>query len=414
MIGGGPAGYVAAISAIQLNGKVVLVEVDEVGGTCLNRECIPTKALLETVKMLKLLNKMRSHGLEAGDVRFNVKNSIARSRGIVNKIVNGVKYLLESYDVNVIKGRRVILNPTTVKVVLGINGKNVITSDEFFTLEDIPGRVLVIGGRAVGVELSTIPNGLGVKTILVGIMEQLIPGEDRDIAKYLERNLRSNGIKFYTRPKVLEIKSHNGKVVHVMKPDGSVEKFNVVFVVVATGRKPNVENLGVEAVNVNVERGAIVVEEHMRTSTPNIYAAGDVVGGYMLAHVASHEGMVAAENVMGLDSKISYDSIPRCIYSIPEVSSVGLSEGEAISRGFKVSTGKFMFTANGRALTMDETEGYVKMIVDSETRRTLGVQIIGAYASELITEAVFIIKNKLTVDGVSQHIHPHPTLSEAL
>lgn len=440
IVGGGPAGYTAAIRGAQLGAKVLLVEKDEIGGVCLNRGCIPTKTLLETSRLISILKNSGEYGVEVGSYKLDFEKLVSRKNFVVKKLVKGIEYLLESWDVKVLKGEGRIRDLETLKVKLksgsvetynfknlivatgsqpltlkvpGSNLKSVISSEQALELDELPEEVLIIGGGAVGVELATILSGLGSKITLVEIMPRILPFEDRDVSLRAGRTLKKRGIKLYTSSRLVKFKEEKNKNIAFLEtPRGTVE-LGYDVAIVAIGRKPTIEGLGLEGLGVNVERGRIVVDEHMKTSIPRIYAAGDVTGGYMFAHVAFQEGIVAVENCLGIDSTIDYTAVPRCIYSTPEIACVGLTEEEALKQGFKVVTGKFQVAASSRALTLGETEGFIKTVVDSVDDKILGVHAIAPNASEIISEYTMCIRLGLKVGEVEETIHPHPTVSEA-
>lgn len=440
VLGGGPAGYTAAIRGAQLGGRVLLVEKERVGGVCLNKGCIPTKTILETARLLQLLKKSAEYGVEVGSFNLDFKRLASRRRSVVEKLVSGIEYLLESWEVKVVRGegkikdyKNVIVKlengntetyqyenliiatgskPSELKVS-GVDGGGLVTSDEAVVLEEYPEKILIVGGGAVGVELAAIFSSLGLKVALVEIMPRILPLEDRDISNYMNRILRRNGVKVHVSSKLSKVKvSGDSKKAIIETPRGIVEE-EYDLGIVAIGRRPAIEGLGLENVNVETRDGKIVVDEHMRTSNPKIYAAGDVVGGYMFAHVAFQEAIVAVENIFGVGSKIDYSAVPRCIYSTPEIACVGLSEDEALKSGHEVSVGKFQIAASGRGLTLGETLGFIKAIVDARSNTILGVHAIAPNASEIISEYTLSLKLKLKVEDIKDTIHPHPTISEA-
>jgi len=446
IIGAGPGGYVAAIRASQLGGKVAVIEKGELGGTCVNRGCIPTKALVASAQLFHSVKKAGEFGIKSGEVSVDFSVIAKRKERIVRQLVSGIGQLFKSYDVEVIKGKgklteRIKDNLVEIDVEkddgsiekvmakkliiatgsvpaqipgISIDGRDVITSDQALELEEVPPSLLIVGGGVIGVEFASIFNSLGSKVIIVELLPRIIPTEDEEISEQLKKLLLKSGIEVNTGVKVKEIISDNGKKkVVIDTPEGREEKV-AQKVLIATGRKPYTEGLGLEKTGIGLEKGRILVNERMETNLPGIFAIGDVVGGVLLAHVASAEGIVASENAMGNQSKIDYRVIPNCIYSLPEVASVGLSEERAKEMGYEVAVGRFPFLANARATIMGERVGLVKIVADRKTDEILGVHIVGADATELIAEASVAIKAKVTTKDLERMIHGHPTLSEAI
>lgn len=434
VLGGGPGGYVAAIRASQLGGNVALIECDKLGGTCVNRGCIPTKALLESVKVYNLLRNAGDFGINVNDFSIDVKAVMGRAERISNEIAEKISVLMEKKGVNVIhgfgrikdvgvidvlgKGRvnaeKLILAPGSLPMkppIPGIEGRGVITSDEALRLEDLPERLAIIGGGVVGLEFSSIFAGMGVDVTVIEMMPHVLPGEDAEMSDYLSQLMREKGIKIHTNTKVSKIEDSNGGKL-VSASNG--KKFPADLVLLAVGRKPRIENLGLENIGVKTEGGKILVNERMETNVPGVYAVGDVIGGFMLAHVAMHEGIVAAENAMGLESKVDYRAVPRCVYTQPEAAFVGLTEEEAKKESGNVETALFPFSANGRAATLGEAKGVAKLVFDGELNEILGAQVVGPEASELIHEVVLAMKVEATVEDLADMIHAHPTLSETI
>ena len=440
IIGGGPAGYVAAIRASQLGGKVILIEKDSLGGTCLNRGCIPTKALLHSVEVLESVRKGKDYGINAGELIIDFTKIMNRKNTVVKTLVSGVQYLMRNNAIEVIKGTGKVISPTEVEVddgqkeniktdkiiltpgsipsvvpIPGVDGPGVITSDDALQLSEIPQTLLVIGGGAIGVEFATIFAKLGTKVTIVEMLPQIIPTEDQELAVSLKQALEKDGIKIFTGTQVSRIEDdpEGNKLVSVVTGEGE-QKLTAELVLVAVGRKPNIEGLGLEKIGIKTERGSIVVNERMETNIPGIYAAGDAIGGILLAHVASAEGEVAVENALGKDSVMDYRVVPRCIYTMPEVAAVGLTESQAKEKGLNLKVGKFPFTANPRALILGQPNGFVKVLSDAKSGEIFGVHIFGPQATELISEAALAMKMGATASEISSTIHAHPTLSEAI
>ena len=446
IIGAGPGGYVAAIRASQLGGKVAVIEKDELGGTCVNRGCIPTKALLASASLLNSVKKGAEFGIKSGEFSVDFSIITKRKERIVRQFVNGIAQLFKSYGIVLIKGRARLTeriedemieievekkDGSVEKVIakkliiatgsipaqipgISIDERDVITSDKALELEEVPSSLLIVGGGVIGVEFASIFNSLGSKVTIVELLERIIPTEDGEISEELKKFLVRSGIEVNTGVKVREIVSDNGKKKAIIEtPEGREERV-AQKVLIATGRKPYTEGLGLEKTGIGLEKGRILVNERMETNLPGIFAIGDVVGGVLLAHVASGEGIVAGENAMGNQSRIDYRVIPNCIYSIPEVASVGLSEERAKEMGYEVSVGRFPFLANPRATIIGERVGLVKILADSKTDEILGVHILGPDATELIGEACVAIKARVTTKDLERIIHAHPTLSEGI
>jgi len=446
IIGAGPGGYVAAIRASQMAGKVVVIEKDELGGTCVNKGCIPTKALLASVRLLNSVKKGSEFGIKS--VEFSVDFSIMtkRKERVVRQLVNGIAQLFKSYGIKLIKGEGRLTERIKDKLIeievekddgsvekviakklivatgsvpahipgISIDERDVITSDQALELEEVPSSLLIVGGGVIGVEFASIFNSLGSKVTIVELLERIIPTEDGEISEELKKFLVRSGIEVNTGVKVREIVSDNGKRKVIMEtPRGSEERV-AKKVLIATGRRPYTEGLGLEKTGIRLEKGRILVDERMETNLPGIFAIGDVVGGVLLAHVASAEGIVASENAMGNQLKIDYRVIPNCIYSIPEVASVGLSEDRAREMGYEVSVGRFPFLASAKATILGERIGMVKIVADRRTDEILGIHIVGPDATELIGEASLAIKARVTTKDLERIIHAHPTLSEVI
>ncbi len=446
IIGAGPGGYVAAIRASQLGGRVVVIEKDQLGGTCINRGCIPTKALLASAQVLNSVKRGSDFGIHSGEVSVDFSVIIKRKERIVKQFVSGIAQLFKSYGIVLIRGRGRLTerikdkmieievekdNGSVEKVVaekliiatgsvpaqipgISIDKLGVITSDEALELKEIPSSLVIVGGGVIGVEFASIFNSLGSKVTIVELLERIIPTEDREISEELKKFLVRSGIEVNTGVKVREIVSDNGKRKIVIDTPVEREERVAQKVLIATGRTPYTEGLGLEKVGIGLEKGKVLVNERMETNLPGVFAIGDVVGGVLLAHVASGEGIVAGENAMGAQSRIDYRVIPNCIYSIPEVASVGLSEEKAKEMGYEVSVGRFPFLANARATILGERLGLVKVLADRKNDEILGVNIVGPEATELIGEASVAIKARVTIKDLERIIHAHPTLSEGI
>ncbi|MGI6686502.1 MAG: dihydrolipoyl dehydrogenase [Bacillota bacterium] len=441
VIGGGPGGYVAAIRAAQLGAKVTLVEDDKVGGTCLNRGCIPTKALYKNAQIMHTLNKSSHFGIELKEYSLNMQKVQERKQNVVSRLCSGVEQLLKGNRVEVISGRGSLVDRNTVAVTTPTGGKElikakniliatgslpakipiagldlpgVITSNEALELDHVPKSMVIIGGGVVGIEFAGIFNSFGTQVTVVEFLPRILPPVDEEIVKRAAMYLKKQGIKIETGIKVKEIKEENGELKVLAEGKKGEQEFFGEMVLVSAGRSINIDGLNLDEVGVAYDRRGIKVNSRFETSVPGIYAIGDVIGGQMLAHVASDEGKAAVENMLGLEGHINYDAVPSCVFSFPEIASVGLTEEAAKERGISYLTGKFMFVANGKALTMGETDGLVKVVAEEETKKVIGVHILGPHASDLIHEGVLAVEHGLTTGEMGRAIHAHPTLAESV
>jgi dihydrolipoamide dehydrogenase len=441
IIGGGPGGYVAAIKAAHLGLKAVLVEKDKLGGVCLNRGCIPTKALVSTAEMLNHLQRAEEFGIQVKDYSFDFPAIMKRKDLITRRLSSGVEHLMKANQVRIVRGEGQIVEPRTVEVldadgqkeiiktkniiiatgssvmkllIPGLDVEGVITSDEALSLSELPSRILIVGGGVVGIEFAGIFKALGVEVTLVEMLPRILLPIDEEIARKLTQILKRKGIEILTDCKVKGIKkNHQNLEVLVSTIDGE-KKLETEKVLSAAGRVPELGNIDVQRLGIELDGKAIKVDEKMRTNIPGIYAVGDVVGKIMLAHVASREGIVAVENISGKEVLMDYKVVPNCVFSMPETASVGLTEDEAKKEKDNIKVSKFPFIANGKALGMGETEGMVKIIADSDTLELLGVHILGAHASDLIAEGALALSMEATIEEIINTIHAHPTLAEAI
>lgn len=432
VIGGGPAGYVAAIRASQLGGKVALIEKDVVGGTCLNRGCIPTKTYLknaETIENIKHSNR-RGIILEDLKMRIDMKKVVSEKNRVVQTLTTGIMSLLKSYGITTYRGigkigkdKKVIISNGQIiegrKIILaggskvarinipGIDSPLVITSDEILDLQEIPKRLIVIGGGVIGVELATVFNLYGSQVTIIEMEDMIVPTMDKDVSKELSKNLEAKGIKILTSTGVEKIEEIDNKLKIYLGNSDSIEGEKALL---SIGRVPDLDGVG--DISFQMERGRIKVNEYMETSIKDIYAPGDINGLNMLAHAAFKMGEASGANAMGENEKVNLSNVPKCIYTLPEVGSVGLTEDEARKK-YDVAIGRFNFGANGRALASGEGIGFVKVIVDKRYGEILGVHIIGPGAAEIINEAGALMEMEITVNEAVKIIHGHPTFSEA-
>ena len=433
VIGGGPAGYVAAIRAAQVGGKVAVIEKSELGGTCLNRGCIPTKTFLKNTEIIEGIEMSAKRGivLESEKFTVNMPKVVSLKNEIVKTLTNGVQGLLKSNSVKIFKGvgkidkdKNVVVNGEKVlktdKIILaggskvgtvnipGIESKKVLTSDDILDLQELPKSLVVIGGGVVGVELGQAYLSFGTEVTVVEMMDRIIPGVDREASETLRKALEKKGMKILTSAKINEIVDNGDKLI--IKVEGK-EDIIAEKALLSIGRVPDLEALG--EIDLEMERGKVKVDKFMETSVKGIYAPGDINGIKMLAHAAYRMGEVAAENaVLGNHKETKLATTPAAIYTIPEVAMVGLTEEQAKEK-YDINVGKFAFVGNGRALASGDTTGFIKVIADKKYGEILGVHIVGQSAAEIINEAASLMEMEITVDEVLKTIHGHPTFSEA-
>ena len=448
IIGSGPAGYTAAIRAGQLGLKTALIEKDSLlGGTCLHVGCIPTKALLFNAELWDHLKEAKEFGIEGVDSRrLNWAAIQERKSRIVNKHAKGLEFLMRKNKVETIKGYGKLSGPAQIGVLtveVTNNGKStplkaknvivstgsearmlpgleandrVLTNIEILALKDIPKSLVIVGAGAVGVEFASIFQSFGANVSLIEMLPRLVPVEDEDISKELARVYRKRGINFHTGAKVEKVDKGKSGLSVVFSVDGKQQKIESERILIAVGRKPRTENIGLEKTKIKAERGFIQTDSWMQTAEPGVYAIGDIVlGTPQLAHVGSMEGIVAVTRIAGKTAKpINPEHIPNATYCHPEIGSVGLTEAKAEEAGYNVKVGKFPFTANSRASIVGQHEGFIKIVSDADYGEILGVHIIGPQATELIAEAVAAMELEATVEDLIWTIHAHPTLAEAM
>lgn len=451
ILGGGTGGYVAAIRAAQLGKDVVIIEQDKLGGTCLHRGCIPSKTLLRSAELYADMKESESYGIEVDGVRLAFDKVQKRKDNIVEKLHQGVQYLMRKNKIRVIHGVGRVIGPSifsprsgAVAVELadgdmetvvpahliiatgsrprhlpGIepDGKFVMTSDHALLMEELPASMIIVGGGVIGVEWASMLNDFGVDVTIVEASSQLLPAEDEEIGKEMNRLLTGRGIKIMTGAELLTetYKVEDNQVALRVIHGGEEQLLISDRLLVSVGRVGNTENIGLENTDVRVDRGSIVVNEFMQTTEPHIYAIGDVIGGLQLAHAASHEGLTAVHHLAG-EPEMAYrkEWIPRCVYTRPEAASVGLTEKQALAHGYEVKSGKYPFSANGKALVFGMSDGFVKVIADKATNDILGVHMIGPHVTELIGSAALAQVLDATPWEIGSMAHAHPTLSEVL
>jgi dihydrolipoamide dehydrogenase len=439
IIGAGPGGYVAALRAAQLGAEVVLIERERVGGVCLNWGCIPTKAMVSSIETLLEIEHAGEYGVIVGEPAFDFARMMARKQEVAERLVSGVETLLEARKVEVITGTGELLTPNRVQIrdgsrefvearhviiatgsqvamppVPGLGLPGVVTSKEMLSLEEAPQDLVVVGGGVIGVEFASIFNALGTKVTIVEMLPSILATVDEELARRLTQLLRRQGVDIHTNSPLSEVRQGSrGLEVVFQGPQGQA-MVPADVVLMATGRAPHTEGLGLDAVGIELHQGAIVVDEYMATNVPGVYAVGDVTGGYMLAHVASYEGEIAVERALGGRRAADYKAVPNCVFTTPEIAGVGLMEQEVKERGIAYNKSRFPFTASGRALAMGHTTGLVKMICEGNTGKVLGLHIMGPHASDLIAEGAMAIQLGATAADIAHTIHAHPTLSEAV
>ncbi|MCP8967032.1 dihydrolipoyl dehydrogenase [Ectobacillus ponti] len=451
IIGGGTGGYVAAIRASQLGLKTAIVEKGSMGGTCLHAGCIPSKALLRSAEVYALAKKSSEFGVVTSGVELDFAKVQERKNKIVTQLHKGVQHLLKQGKIDIYEGYGRILGPSifspmpgTVSVEMNdgsenemlipknviiatgsrpntlpgleLDGTYVMSSDHALQLEELPASILIVGGGVIGIEWASMMADFGVKVTVLEYADRILPLEDHEISKEMQRLMKKKGVQIVTNAKVLPetVVRDNGVAVKA-EHNGEQKEFRADKMLVSVGRRANVENIGLENTDIIVEKGYIKVNDFYQTKESHIYAIGDVIGGLQLAHAASHEGITAVEHMANLQpSPINYANVARCVYSHPEAAAVGITEQEAKEKGHKVKIGKFSFRAIGKALVHGEVDGFVKIVADEETNDILGVHMIGPHVTDMISEAALARVLDATPWEIGKTIHPHPSLSEAI
>jgi len=433
IIGAGPGGYVAALYAARLGKSVAVCEKESVGGVCLNKGCIPTKTLLASTDLIDAVKNSGSFGIDVPSYTVRFDAIKRRKEEVVQKLRRGIEELFKARKITLITGAAALTDARTIDVAgrrialkdiiiatgsrpaeisaFRFNHRTILSSDDILEASDVPESLIVIGGGAIGCEFAALYTTLGSKVTILEMMDEIVPGMDRETAKRLHLILNRKGIQVLTRTKVERLAEKEGAISAVLS---SGKELSSGKALVCVGRTPNYESIGLETVGIRTEKGKILVDGHMRTNIDGVYAIGDVVGKYLLAHVASAEGVIAARNICGEQKAMDYTSVPNCLYTSPEVAGVGMTEEQAKSSGVDYKVARFSFAALGKASAAGKTEGYVKIIGDRANSRILGVHILGADATNLIAEATLAIRKGFTIAEVSETIHAHPTLSEGL
>ena len=442
VIGTGPGGYVAAIRAAQLGKKVAVVEKAELGGVCLNWGCIPTKALLKSANVFEYIKHAQDYGIQVKDSSADFPAIIKRSRDVAGAMSKGVQFLIKKNKIEHIQGYGKIKKGGKVEVTdaagkktdyeashiilatggrsrelpaLKIDGKKIIGYREAMVLPEKPKRLLVVGSGAISVEFAYFYSTMGTEVTIVEFMPRIVPLEDEEISKALEKSFKKNGINIHTGAEVTAVDTKGtGCVATVKTPTGEI-KIECDIVLSAVGMATNLENIGLEETGVKTDKGKVIVDEFYKTNVPGVYAIGDIVKGQALAHVASAEGIICVEKIAGLNPHpLNYNNIPGCTYCSPEIASVGYTEEAAKKAGYEIKVGKFPFTASGKAKAAGAPDGFVKVIFDAKFGEFLGAHMIGANVTEMIAEVVTARNLETTGHEIIKSVHPHPTMSEAL
>ncbi|GGH75668.1 MAG: dihydrolipoyl dehydrogenase [Bacteroidetes bacterium] len=442
VLGSGPGGYVAAIRAAQLGLKTAIVEKENLGGVCLNWGCIPTKALIKSAQVFEYMNHAEDYGLSVKDASHDFSKVVARSRDVANGMSNGIQFLMKKNKIEVIKGTGVVMPGKKIEVTdekggkktyaaksiviatggrsrelpnLPQDGKKIIGYREAMTLANQPKSMVIVGSGAIGVEFAYVYSALGTKVTIVEYMPRIVPVEDEEVSKELERTFKKAGMDIKTGAEVTHVDTSGEGCVVTYKDKKGEQKIECDVVLSAVGVTANIENIGLEKTGIKTEKGKIVVDEFYRTNVDGFYAIGDVVPGQALAHVASAEGIICVEKIAGHSPEpLDYGNIPGCTYCSPEISSVGYTESAAKEAGYEVKVGKFPFSASGKASAAGAKGGFVKMIYDAKYGELLGAHMIGANVTEMIAEIVVARKLETTGHEILKAVHPHPTMSEAV
>ena len=443
ILGSGPGGYVTAIRASQLGLKTAIIEKESLGGVCLNWGCIPTKALLKSAQVFDYLKNAGDYGITVKDLNKDFNSVVNRSRKVAENMSKGVVFLMKKNKIKVFKGFGKLGEKNTVlvtneskeetilfskKIIISTgsrsrelpnlkqDGKNIIGYREAMTLKIQPKDITIVGSGAIGIEFAFFYNSMGTNVTVIEYQDRIVPVEDKEISKELEKILKKKGINIITSSEVKEAKiNESGVEVIIKSSSGEISNINSEIVLSAVGIKTNIENIGLEEIGIKIEADKILVDEFYKTNVEGYYAIGDVVKGQSLAHVASAEGILCVEKISGLEvSPLDYDNVPGCTYCSPEIASVGLTEEKALEKGYEIKVGKFPFSASGKAQASGKSDGFVKVIFDSKYGEWLGCHMIGDGVTDMIAEAVLGRKLETTGHEVLKAIHPHPTMSEAV
>jgi dihydrolipoamide dehydrogenase len=442
VIGSGPGGYVAAIRASQLGMKVAIIEKENLGGICLNWGCIPTKALLKSAQVFDYLNHAKDYGIEVSEVQANFQEMVQRSRNVAESMSKGVQFLMKKNNIEVIYGYGKVLPGKRVEVTqneggikilkanniilatggrakqlfsLPIDGKKIIDYRKAMVLKTLPQKMVIVGAGAIGVEFAYFYNTLGVDVTLIEFFDTILPVEDKEVGKALEKIYTKKGMTILTSSKVLNSKIDGDKVQLLVNTPKGEQIIETDIVLSAAGVATNIENIGLELTGIKTENDKVKVDAYYQTNVEGVYAIGDIVKGQALAHVASAEGIIAVEHMAGHHPQpLDYDNIPGCTYCSPEVASVGITEQKAKEKGLDILVGKFPFSASGKAKASGKADGFVKLIIDKKYGEVLGAHMIGENVTEMIAEIIVARKLETTGMQILKSVHPHPTMSEAI
>jgi dihydrolipoamide dehydrogenase len=431
ILGSGPGGFSAALKASEYKLKACLIEKESLGGTCLNWGCIPTKAFSHTAEFLSVIKKSASFGINTSSYEFDYKCILSRKQDIVGKLGTGAKALLQSKGVDIIFSQAKLCSADTVETSHGlikakniviatgsvpfetdnliIDHRHIISSKDLLALQQLPKKLIIIGGGFIGCEFASIYSTLGVEIFLVELMDQILPGFDAEIAKRLEAVFKASGIKVFKGSEIVSVKKGAG--IEARLKNNEVIKADCALL--SIGRRPSLVGIDCHELGIHTHKGAVTVDDYCRTNIENIYAVGDVAGKYQLAHTASYEGAVAVSNIANKNIKLDYKAVPMAVFTMPQIAHTGMSIQEANKRGIKTLSLKLPFAAVSKAHIIGETEGFIKLLLCQNTRKILGAIIYGAMASELISNYTIAVKHSLTVDDISDTIFAHPTLSES-
>ncbi len=440
VIGGGPGGYVAAIRAAQLGGEVTLIEKEYLGGTCLNVGCIPTKSLLHSAELYEEAKEAAKYGVIINDIKIDFTKVQERKSAVTKQLVNGVKGLLAANKVKVVTGEASFVSKDKVEVktenkseiikadkfiiatgsvpakppILGIDLEKCIDSTGALMLKEIPKSIVIVGGGVIGIEIATLYNSLGSKVVVVEMLDEILPMMDGELTKIIRAKLAKKGVEIFTSSKVMSFKEAGENIeVSVQMKDNSIKVFSGDKALISIGRRTNTSSLSLDKAGIKHDRGKIIANDKMETNVPGIYAVGDCLGKIMLAHIASAQGEIAAENALGQNKEFDSKTNPSCVYTKPEFASVGLTEEAAKAQGVDYIVGKFPLAANGRSMIMGE-DGMIKIIAGKKYKEVLGAHIVGPRATDMIGELSLAIGMEATIDEVIETIHAHPTVAEAI